>query len=75
VPDKDLVFDRHAGADESVRRDLAAGADIRAALYLDEGADARIRTDRAAVQIHKVGMKNLDPLGEADILTNWHVTA
>jgi hypothetical protein len=53
MPDEHLVFDLHPGADERVAGDLAAGADGHAALDLDKRPDARLVSDRAAVQIRE----------------------
>src|SRR5215203_4364242 len=51
VADEDLVFERHALADEGVARNLAARAHPHALLDLDEGADARLVADAAAVEV------------------------
>src|SRR5215204_3172805 len=61
VADEDLVFERHALADEGVARNLAARAHPHALLYLDEGADARLVADAAAVEVDEGVELNVAP--------------
>src|SRR6185503_17261907 len=58
VTDEDAVLDGDAVADEGVARDLAVGSDHGAALHLDEGADARVAADPAAVQVDQPRLWN-----------------
>jgi hypothetical protein len=67
VPEKNLILDRHALADERVRRHLAASTDVRAFLDLHEGPDPGTVTDFAPVEIHEVAMMNHDPLSKPDV--------
>src|SRR3954468_6894473 len=61
VADEDLVFERHALADEGVARNLAARAHRGALLDLDEGADARLVADAAAVEVDEGVNLNVAP--------------
>lgn len=54
VPDKDLVFNGHAFANETVRRDFTMAAHTRALLNLNERSDAGSVANLAAVQIYEV---------------------
>src|SRR5690606_22487019 len=72
VADEDLVLDVHALADERVRGHLAACADEGVLLDLHERADARLVADRAAVEIHEIGVKDPDVLPEANAVCNGH---
>src|SRR5439155_12265669 len=66
VTDEDLVLDRHAVAYERVALHLAAGADARAALNLDERPDARPVPDRAAVEVRE--RADPDVVAEVDVV-------
>src|SRR5690242_16161631 len=58
MTDEDVVLERHAFAQEAVRRNLAASPDAYIPLYLSEGSDARLRTYYASVQIHELRVIN-----------------
>jgi hypothetical protein len=60
MADEHLVLDGDAFAQEGVRRDLAARADTRASLDLDQGADLCLVADGAAIEIDWTGMVDLD---------------
>jgi hypothetical protein len=66
VSDEDLVFDCDAVADERVALDLAVRADDCASLDLDEGTDASVVADFAAVQIGE--RKNHHIFAELDVV-------
>jgi hypothetical protein len=53
VPDENFVFDHDAGTNERVTRNLAALADVRVALDLDERADLRRVSDAASVKVYE----------------------
>ena len=72
VADEDLVFDDHALANERVRRDLAAGADQRFLLNLDERADLGFVADRATVEIDERRLRNTDIRAERNVVGNGH---
>ena len=72
VTDEDFVLDHDAFADEAVRRDLAAGADDGVLLDLDEGTDFGVVADRAAVEIHQRGLKDLDVLAQLNAFGDRH---
>ena len=59
MADEDVVIDVHAFANESVALDLAVFAYCCVFLDLDEGADATVVTDRAAVEVDKIVQKNV----------------
>ena len=54
VADENVVADRHALANEAMRRDLAAAPDNGAALNFDEGADLGVVADATVVEIHEI---------------------
>jgi hypothetical protein len=54
MPDKDLIFNLDAFADESVAGDFAPAADAGPLLNFDEGADPAFVADFAAVKIYEV---------------------
>ena len=60
------VLDFDAVADEGVALDLAAGADDRTTLDLDERSHLRLVADRAAVQIRE--RAHDDSLAERDVV-------
>jgi hypothetical protein len=66
VADEDFIPDLDTCANKRVALDLAAGADRRAPLNLDERADPGVVTDRTAIQVGK--RVHDDPFAEADIL-------
>src|SRR5437762_12821750 len=70
VADEDAVLDRHAPAHEAVARDLAVAADHRAALHLDERADARVIADAAPVQVDQRRLWNRNVCTELDVRRN-----
>ena len=53
MTDENLILDLHAVADERVARDLASRADRRPPLDLDEGSDAGVTPDAAAVKVRE----------------------
>src|SRR5881227_1981867 len=59
VADEDFVLDADALADEGVARNLAARAYARALLDFDEGADARLVADAAAVEVDEAVDSNV----------------
>ena len=61
---KDFVFNRHAFADKRVRRNFAARADRGVLLNLDKRSDLRFIADRAAIEIHQIGLKNSNVLSQ-----------
>ena len=65
VPNEDVVFDRDPFADEGVAGDLAALADAGVLLDLDKGADLRLVSDFASIEIDELGEPNVLP--ELDI--------
>ena len=54
MPDKDIVLNGHAFADEGVAGDFAIFADDGVFLDLDEGADFGVFADFAAVEVDEV---------------------
>src|SRR5207247_8574613 len=65
VADEDVVFDRHAFADEGVARNLASPPDLRILVALDDRPDIRFVADITAVPV--------DALREFDALRQSHV--
>src|ERR1043166_9179872 len=61
ITDKDFVFDRHRFADEGMRGNLAAPADARIFLNLDESANPGAVADFAAVEIYEVVNGDIAP--------------
>jgi hypothetical protein len=53
VPDENFVFDRDAGTNERVTRNLATLSDVRIALNLDERANLRRVSDAASVEVYE----------------------
>jgi hypothetical protein len=53
MADENFVFDRDPGTYERVTRDLAALADMRVALNLDERAQLRRVSDAASVKVYE----------------------
>src|SRR2546428_1132789 len=71
VADEDVILDRHAFTDEGVARNLAAPADLRILLDLDERPDLRFVADLAAVQVDE--LRELDVLPQLDVGRNTEV--
>src|SRR5205085_1647086 len=59
VADEDFIFDADALADEGVARNLAARTHAHALLDFDEGADARLVADAAAVEVDEAVDSNV----------------
>ncbi|EGE59471.1 hypothetical protein RHECNPAF_2190073 [Rhizobium etli CNPAF512] len=75
VADKNAVLERHAFAEEGVAGDFAVFADDDVFLDFNEGADARSRANRAAVQIHKISMVNNAAVVQLDVRGNHPVSS
>ena len=73
MTDEDVVFDRHAFADERVAGDLAVLSDLGVLLNLDKGADLGVVADLAAVEVDELG--ELDVLARASRRRNAQVVA
>ena len=69
MADEDLILERDARADERVAGNLAAPADARAALDFDEGADARLVADLAAIKVDEGEDFPVVELAEGDVST------
>ena len=75
MSDEHLVLDGHALADETMRGYLAARADLGADLDFDKGADPRVVTNLASVQIHDIRMKDPHIAAELDVLRYGHLNS
>jgi hypothetical protein len=60
VTDENLIFDHHALAQETVRRDLAPLADHHPLLDLDKGANSRFVAYPTGIDIDQVGLEDPD---------------
>src|SRR5208282_4301381 len=72
MADEYLVADGHAGADECMRRYLAAPPDRDVLLYLDERTDRGIVADDAAVEIDQLRVGDRHPLAQPYVGCNRH---
>lgn len=65
MTDENLVFDRHAFADETMRGDFAAASDLRSLLNFDKGPDLGLVANFATVEIREC--ENTNVLSEFDV--------
>jgi len=65
MPNKDIIFDSHASANESMTRDFATRADLSASLDFHKTSDPGVITDFAAIQV--------DMAGELDTTSKYNV--
>jgi hypothetical protein len=73
MPDEAFVFDFDSLANERMRADFAACADLRILLNLDEDGDLRSFTDFAPIKIDELRVNDLHAVGKSDIFGNWHL--
>ena len=77
VDEHDAVTDEHLAASMvtpsqmNVRRDLAACADDGPLLDLDKGSNPRVLTDRTAIKVHEVRVRNPHAGGELHVCGEW----
>src|SRR5262249_35574013 len=73
VSDEHLVLDRYPLADERMRGDLAACADDRSLLNLDERPNLGGGSHTTSIQVHEVRVKDEDIIADEDVGSNRHV--
>src|SRR5262245_27180024 len=70
VTNKNVILDRHAFADKTVRRNLASRPDHRVLLDFDKGSDLGVSAYATAVKIDEIGMRDADRVVQHDFIAD-----